>query len=315
MSISLSDVRAAADRIRGVIQPTPVLTSRTFDKEAGVEAFFKCENFQRGGAFKLRGASNALLSLTREELARGVVTFSSGNHAQATAIAAAHVGTKATIVMPSDAPKTKLAATRGYGAEIVLFDRMKEDRIAIGNRIAAERGATVIPPFDHLNVMAGQGTAALELMEEVPNLDALVVCIGGGGLISGCATAAKGLSPSIRVFGVEPADGNDTYLSLKEGRYVEVAPPKTIADGLRTPTPGRVTFPVVRELVESIVLVDDDQIRATMKFFLHRMKIVVEPSGAVAAAALLHHAIPSGIRRVGVIVSGGNVDHEVLATL
>jgi len=315
MSISLSDIRAAAERIRGVIGPTPVLTSRTFNREAGVEAFFKCENFQRGGAFKLRGAANALLSLTRDQLARGVVTFSSGNHAQATAIAAAHVGTKATIVMPDDAPKTKLAATRGYGAEIVLFDRMKEDRIAIGRRIAAERGATVIPPFDHPDVMAGQGTAALELMEEIPELDALVVCIGGGGLISGCATAAKGLNPSIRVFGVEPADGNDTYLSLREGRYVEVPPPRTIADGLRTPTPGRVTFPVVRALVESIALVDDDQIRAMMKFFLHRMKIVVEPSGAVAAAALLFRLLPSGIRRVGVIVSGGNVDQEVLAGL
>lgn len=311
MSITLSDIRAAAERITPIARRTPVMTSRTFNQLAGVEAFFKCENFQRGGAFKIRGAANAILALKPPR----VVAFSSGNHAQAVAIASREVGISATIVMPNDAPKSKVDATRGYGAEVVIFDRLRENRIEIGNRIAKEQNATVIPPFDHPLVMAGQGTAALELMEEVSGLDAIVVCIGGGGLMSGCATAAKSLNPSIRVFGVEPADGNDFWLSLQAGHPVEIPPPATIADGLRAPAPGKLTLPIVQQLVEKVVLVSDDEIRAAMKFALLRMKMVIEPSGAVSMAALMHGKLPPNLGRVGLIVSGGNVDYEVLAAL
>mgnify|MGYP005844561179 CR=1 FL=1 len=315
MAITLEDVREAAARIAPIAHRTPVLTSRTFNARAGVEAYFKCENFQRGGAFKIRGAANFLFSLSEVERARGVVAYSSGNHAQAVAIAAAHLGARATIVMPADAPRSKLEATRGYGASVVTYDRLREDREAIGRRIASEYGAVLVPPFDHEWIMAGQGTVALELMEDAPALDALVVCVGGGGLISGCATAAKGLNPSIRVIGVEPEDANDTWRSLKAGERVEIPPPATIADGLRAPKPGALTFPVVQRLVERILLVSEDEIRETMKFLLTRMKIVVEPSGAVAAAAALHGKLPGGIRRAGVILSGGNADYEVLAAL
>jgi threonine dehydratase len=256
-----------------------------------------------------------VFSLPSNIVRNGVVAYSSGNHAQAVAIAARHGGIPAVIVMPDDAPKSKLEATRGYGAAIVIYDRLKEDRVAIGERIALERGAAIIPPFDHPAIIAGQGTAALELMEEISDLDALVVCIGGGGLISGCAIAAKALKPEIRIFGVEPEDANDTWLSLGEGKHVAIPPPTTIADGLRAQSPGKLTLPVIREHVEKVVLVSDDEIRATMRFFLLRMKIVVEPSGAVAAAALLHGKLPHSLGRVGVIVSGGNVDYEVLAKL
>jgi threonine dehydratase len=315
MSITFEDIGQAAERIRAVARRTPVMTSRTFNAQAGVEAFFKCENFQRGGAFKIRGAANAIFSLSEDELRRGVVAYSSGNHAQATAIAAAQAGVAATIVMPDDAPRSKVEATRGYGARVVIYDRLREDRVAIGDRIAAETGAVLIPPFDHPKVMAGQGTAAMELLDEIPGLDALVVCIGGGGLISGCATAAKAMRPEIRVFGVEPEDGNDTWLSLKAGRIVEVPPPATIADGLRAPKPGSLTFPIVQRLVEQVVLVSDDEIRAMMRFFLLRMKIVAEASGAVAAAAVLHGKVPQGLGRVGIVISGGNADYEMLASL
>jgi threonine dehydratase len=315
MTITFADVAAAAQRIAGVARRTPVLTSRTFNGLAGVEAFFKCENFQPGGAFKIRGGINAVLALPEAVRARGVVAFSSGNHAQAVAIAARHCGIPATIVMPDDAPATKVEATRGYGARVVVYDRMKEDRIALGRSIAAETGATLIPPFDHPDVIAGQGTAALELLEEVPDLDALVVCMSGGGLISGCSIAAKHIRPGIRIFGVEPEDGNDIYLSLRAGHRVTIPPPRTIADGLRVTTPGELTFPIIRELVEDVVLVSDDEIRAAMKFALLRMKIVVEPSGAVATAAVLHGKLPPGLGRVGIIVSGGNVDYEMLASL
>ena len=315
MSITISDIREAAARIAAITHRTPVMTSRTFNARAGKEAFFKCENFQRGGAFKLRGAANAILSLAPDQLRHGVVAFSSGNHAQAVAIAAAHVGAPATIVMPNDAPRTKVEATQGYGAKVVIYDRLQEDRIVIGNRIAAETGATVVPPFDHPKIMAGQGTVALELLGEVSDLDTLVVCIGGGGLISGCATAAKALRPGIRVIGVEPSDANDTFLSLQAGRIVEIPPPATIADGLRAPAPGKLTFPVIQGNVDRVVLVTDDEIRATMRLMLYRMKILVEPSGATAAAAVLHGKLPADARRVGVVVSGGNVDPELVASL
>jgi len=313
--IQLSDIRAAALRTRGIVQRTPVVTSRTFDALTGVNAFFKCENFQRGGAFKIRGASNFIYSIPKADLGRGVVSFSSGNHAQATAIAAASVGIPATIVMPEDAPKSKIAATRGYGAHVVTYDRFTEDREPIGRRIAEETGATVVPPFDHPWTITGQGTVALELLEEVPDLDALIVQIGGGGLISGCSIAAKALRPGIRVFGIEPEDANDTYLSFRSGSRVEIPTTSTIADGLRSTKPGAITFPIVQKNVEDILLVTDDEIRAAMKFLLTRMKLVVEPSGAVPTAALMHHKLPKDLKRVGVVISGGNVDLEVLKSL
>ena len=313
--VEFFDIQAASERIRPIAHRTPVLTSRSFDTRAGVAAFFKCENLQRGGAFKIRGASNFIYSIPKDKLSRGVVSFSSGNHAQAVAIAAASVGAPATIVMPLDAPRSKVAATRGYGATVVTYDRMKEDREAIGARIASESGATIVPPFDHPWIIAGQGTAAMELLEEVGDLDALVVCIGGGGLISGSAIAAKAMRRGIHIFGVEPRDGNDTHLSFHKGERVKIPPPQTIADGLRSMQPGAVTFPIVRELVEDIVLVNDGEIREAMKFMLSRMKILAEPSGAVGPAALLFNQLPPTLKRVGVIVSGGNVDLEFLQTL
>ena len=312
--ITLSDIQAAAERIRPVAKRTPVLTSESFDARCGLRAFFKCENFQKGGSFKIRGASNMVLSLSPDQLRNGVVAFSSGNHAQAVALAARHVGTRATIVMPLDAPRSKLAATKAYGADIVTYDRFKEDRIAIGKRIAANTGATLVPPFDHELIMAGAGTATLELLKEVPDLDAVVVCIGGGGLISGSAVAATETKPGIRVFGVEPEDANDTFLSLQQGKRVEIAPPKTIADGLRPTSPGELTFPVIQSRVEQVVLVSDEEIRETVTFLLSRMKMLVEPSGAAPAAAVLFGKLPKGLSRVGVIVSGGNIDLDLLAS-
>lgn len=313
--IQLSDIQAAAQRIKSIAHRTPVFTSRTFDQLAGAKVFFKCENYQRGGAFKIRGASNFVYSIPKDQLNRGVVTFSSGNHAQAVAIAAASVNISATIVMPEDAPKAKLAATRGYGAKVVTYDRLKDDREAIGRKISEETGATIIPPYDHPWTIAGQGTAALELLEEVPDLDALVVCIGGGGLMSGCSIAAKALRPGIRIFGVEPDDGNDTYLSFRAGARMKIRTPQTIADGLRSQMPGEITFPIVQKNVEDIVLVNDREIRETMKFLLSRMKMVVEPSGAVPATALFHRKLPAGLAKIGAIVSGGNVDLEFLQTI
>ena len=313
--MTLDDIRQAAQRIRPIAHRTPVMTSRTFNALTGVEAFFKCENLQRGGAFKIRGAANFIFSIPEADRARGVVAYSSGNHAQAVAIAAASVGAPATIVMPADAPRSKLEATRGYGGRVVIYDRLLEDREEIGRRIAAETGAALVPPYDHPWIIAGQGTAALELMEEVADLDALVVCIGGGGLISGCATAAKGLDPAIRVFGVEPEDGNDTWLSLRAGERREIPPPATIADGLRARKPGAVTFPIIQRLVDDIFLVSEDQIKAAVKFLLTRMKILAEPSGAVPAAAVLAGRLPPGLGRVGILISGGNVDYELLASM
>ncbi|HEX5431011.1 MAG TPA: pyridoxal-phosphate dependent enzyme [Bryobacteraceae bacterium] len=309
--MTLDEIRAASARIRPIAKRTPVLTSRGFNAQAGIDAFFKCENFQTGGAFKIRGASNFIAQLTREQLARGVVAYSSGNHAQAVAIAAKAAGAKATLVMPLDAPRAKLEATRAQGAEIVSYDRLKQDRTAIGKKIAEDTGAALVPPFDHPWTIAGQGTAALELLEEIPDLNALVVPVGGGGLISGCSIAAKGLNPRIRIFGVEPEAGNDTFLSFAAGRRVEIPTPDTIADGLRAHCPGELTFPIVQRHVERIVLVSDDQIRAAMKFLLTRMKILVEPSGAVGAAAALCGKLPAGLGRTGIVLSGGNVDLEL----
>ena len=311
--VTFEDIREAAGRIRNIAKRTPVMHSRGFDAASGVTAFFKCENFQTGGAFKIRGAANFVFSIPKADLGRGVVAFSSGNHAQAVAIAARSLEIPATLVMPADAPRSKLEATRAQGAKIIEYDRFRDDRAAIGARIAAETGATLVPPFDHPWIIAGQGTASLELLEEIPDLDTLIAPIGGGGLMSGCSIAAKHLRPGIRVIGVEPEKGNDAFLSLKAGKRIEIAPPDTIADGLRTPVPGALTFPVLQRNVEQVVLVTDDEIRAAVKFLLTRLKILVEPSGAVGAAAALFGKLPRGLGRVGIVLSGGNVDFELLA--
>jgi threonine dehydratase len=308
--LTLADVRAAAGRIKGFAHRTPVLTSRTLNERVGAEVFLKAENFQRIGAFKFRGAFNAISRLTPEQLASGVAAYSSGNHAQAVALAARLAGTTAVILMPKDAPPTKMAATRGYGAEVVTYDRYAQDRAALAKQLSEERGLTLIPPYDHYDVMAGQGTVALELIEEVGPLGALLVPIGGGGLIAGCATAATELSPGIRVIGVEPAAGDDTARSLAAGERVEIDVPRTIADGQAISSPGELTFPIVQRLVDSVELVSDDEIRAAMTFVFERLKVVAEPSGACALAALLAGRIQKLPERVGVVISGGNVGLE-----
>jgi threonine dehydratase len=314
-TVTLDDVTGAAERIKPVAHRTPVQQSRLFDEAAGVKAYFKCENLQRGGAFKIRGAMNFLMSLTEGERQRGVVTYSSGNHAQAVAMAAAHLGVAATIVMPTDAPKSKLESTMAYGPKIIFFDRQRENREEIAARIAEESGAVVLPSYDHPWIIAGQGTVALELLRDTAELDAIGVPLGGGGLLSGTLVAANALWPEARVFGVEPELANDWYLSIQRGERVEIAPPTTIADGLRTPVPGAVTFPIVQQMAEGVVLVTEEEIKATMRFLLTRMKMLVEPSGAVAAAAVLHRKLPADIRSVGVIISGGNVDLDVLSEI
>lgn len=314
-TISPQLVREAAERVRPLARRTPVMTSSGIDERAGVRVFLKCENLQPGGAFKIRGASNLILSLPPSALERGVVAYSSGNHAIATATAAKYAGAKATIVMPEDAPRSKMDATRALGARIVTYNRFTDDREAMAARVLEETGGTLVPPFDHPMIMAGQGTAALELLEDAPDIDALVVCIGGGGLIAGSATIAKSIKPGIRIFGVEPELANDAALSLAAGHRVSIAPPDTIADGLRTLAPGVLTFPVIQRHVERIFLVSEAEIRATVRFLLESVKILAEPSGAVALAAVLFGLLPPGIRSAGVVISGGNVDFEFLKTL
>jgi threonine dehydratase len=308
--LSLEDIREAAQRIEGVAHRTPVITSRTLNERVGAEVFLKAENLQRIGAFKFRGAFNAISRLSPEQLSRGVAAYSSGNHAQAVALAAALAGTSAVILMPEDAPPTKVAATRGYGAEVVTYDRYTGDRTALATELAEERGVALIPPYDHYDVMAGQGTVALELIEEVGQLGALLAPIGGGGLIAGCATAATALSPGIRVIGVEPAAGDDTARSLAAGERVEIDVPRTIADGQAIPIPGELTFEINRRLLAGVELVSDDEIRAAMMFAFERLKLVLEPSGACALAALLTGQIEDLPDRVGVVLSGGNVGLE-----
>jgi threonine dehydratase len=313
---TLIDIESAARRIRPFIHRTPVLTSRALNEAAGLRLWLKCENFQRMGAFKIRGAMNFLLSMTPEQRARGVVTYSSGNHAQAVALAARLHRVRATILMPSDAPRSKLEATRAQGAEIVFYDRLREDREAIGRRIAAETGALILPPFDHPWTIAGQGTAALELFEQIEERpQALLAPVGGGGLLSGCAIAARGLHPAIRIFAAEPATAADTFLSLQAGRRVEIPPSDTIADGLRATRPGELTFPILQQHVESVLLVSEEEIRAAVRFLLFRMKILVEPSGAVAVAAALSRKLPPEVSSAAIVVSGGNIDPDVLKTL
>ena len=313
LAIQPADITAAAERLQGVAHRTPVLTSRTADARCSAQVFFKAEHLQRMGAFKFRGAYNALSRFTPDQQRAGALAFSSGNHAQAIALSGRLLGLPTVIVMPHDAPAAKLAATRAYqagqaGSAVVIYDRYTEDRAAIGARIAAERGMTLIPPYDHPDVMAGQGTAALELIHEVGHLDALLVCVGGGGLISGSAVIAKHLLPGITVVGVEPEAGNDTQQSLAAGTIVHIAVPQTIADGAQTQASGLLTFPVIQALVQRIVTVSDAQLVSTMQFFAQRLKQVVEPTGCLAAAALLEGVEVWRGARVGVILSGGNVD-------
>ena len=302
------DVESAAARLAGVAHRTPVVTSATADRLLGASLFFKCENLQRVGAFKFRGAYNAISRLEPAQKRAGVVTFSSGNHAQAIALAGNLLSVPTTILMPLDAPAQKVDATRGYGGRIVTYDRYSQDREALGRKLAEEQGLTMIPPFDHPDVIAGQGTAAMELFDEVGELDILLVPVGGGGLISGCALAAGALSPSCAVIGVEPAAGNDVQQSVRRGEIVRIETPRTIADGAQTTAPGEITFGIIRRLVKEMITVEDGQLVSTMAFFASRMKLLVEPTGCLGAAAALEQVLPVRGRRVGVIVSGGNVD-------
>ncbi|MEO7115149.1 MAG: threo-3-hydroxy-L-aspartate ammonia-lyase [Caldimonas sp.] len=312
---TFDDVRAASGRIAGHAHRTPVLTSCTADAELGAELFFKCENFQRMGAFKFRGAFNAVSRFDERQRRSGVVAFSSGNHAQAIALSARILGMPAVIVMPHDAPAAKVAATKGYGAAVVVYDRYKEDREAIGRGLADERGMTLIPPYDHPDVIAGQGTAALELIEDVGLLDALFVCLGGGGLLSGSAMSARALSPSCKVYGVEPEAGDDGQRSFRSGHIVSIETPKTIADGAQTQRLGDYTFPIIHRDVDDVFTVSDAELVESMRFFAERMKIVVEPTGCLGYAAARRMKGELAGRRVGVILSGGNVDLARYAAL
>ena len=315
LPVSYADVAAAAARIAGHAHRTPVLTSRTVNARTGAEVFFKCENFQRIGAFKFRGAYNALAQLADEQKRRGVLAFSSGNHAQAIALAGQLLGIRTTIVMPDDAPPVKLAATRGYGAEVITYDKNATTREALGASIAAERGLSVIPPYDHPHVVAGQGTAAKELIEEVGRLDSLYVPCGGAGLLSGCAIAAAHLSPGCRVIGVEPAAGDDATRSFRTKTLQTVHNPDTIADGARTPSLGKITFPLVLAHVQDMTTVDDRELLDAMLYLWERMKIVVEPTGALGAAGLFKGSTDVAGMRVGVVISGGNVDLQAICRL
>src|SRR5713101_1627683 len=313
--LTLDLIKQAAARIAGRVHRTPVVTSRSFNETAGCEVFFKCENLQRAGAFKARGATNKILSLTDDEKRRGVIAVSSGNHAQAVALAAREAGTRAVVCIPDDAPKMKVAATLGYGADIRVFDRHKDDRDAFGREIAEREALVMVPPYDDYLIMAGQGTCGLEFLADVPDLDCILTPCSGGGLFAGVSTAAKSIKPSIRCFAVEPETANDTQQSVVKGERVKISPPPTIADGLRVQTPGALTFPITRANADAVLTVSDDEIIAAMRFMLFRMKLLVEPSGAAAAAAVFTKKIPGDCKRVGVVLSGGNVDADVLAQL
>ena len=314
--VGFSDAEAAAERLRGVAHRTPVVRSRTLDARCGADVFLKCENLQRMGAFKFRGAYNLMASLSPQRRKAGVVAYSSGNHAQGVALAARLLGLPATIVMPTDAPEVKLEATREYGAEIVLYERDRSHREEIAAGIAADRGATIVPPFDDPRIVAGAATVALELLADVKHLDAIVVPVGGGGLMGGTAIAAHGVDPDIEIYGVEPAAGDDFARSLAQGKRVTIGVPKTIADGLQTTSPSELTFEIARRHTRAIVTVTDDELRDAMRFAFERLKLVVEPSGAAAVAALMHRRI-AGLegKRVGAIVSGGNVDGRQFAAI
>lgn len=311
MSLTLptyKDVQAAAARIEPYIRRTPVMTSRTANESLGAELFFKCENFQRMGAFKFRGAMNALLQFSNAQKAAGVLAFSSGNHAQAIALAAKQLGIKATIIMPEDAPQAKVEATQGYGADVIRYDRYTEDREQIGRQLAEKEGYTLIPPYDHPHVLAGQGTAADELFEQAGQLDALFVCLGGGGLLSGCALAARHHNAACKVYGVEPEAGNDGQQSFRRGEIVRIDTPKTIADGAQTQYLGQYTFPIIRDNVDDILTATDNELVDAMRFYAERMKLVVEPTGCLSLAAAEKIKPELAGKRVGIIISGGNVD-------
>ena len=316
MNLTVDDVDAAARRLGDRIQRTPVLTCQSLDDATGLSVFLKCENLQHAGAFKIRGALNKLSLLSGDERRRGVVAFSSGNHAQGVALAARMTETTAVICMPSDAPKLKVEATRGYGAEIVFYDRQRDDREAVARALAEKTNRVIVPPYDDYTIMAGQGTVALELFHDVPSLDALLTPVGGGGLMAGCATVARARVPGVRIFGVETETANDTYLSLRRGERVTIPPPPTIADGIRLTTPGALTFPILKAYLDDVLLVTDDEVRAAVRFLAVRAHVVAEPTGAVAAAAVLSGRLPLPRgARVGVVLSGGNVDPDVLCEI
>lgn len=315
LAITFDDVLGAAERLAGIVNTTPIISSRTLNDLSGRDVFLKCESFQRAGSFKFRGAYNAISRLDDEARTRGVVAYSSGNHAQGVALSSKLLGVPAVIVMPDDAPQVKQDATRGYGAEIVFFDRQKIDGANYQHEVAAERDMVVIPPYDNPHIMAGQGTAALELLRAVPDIDALVVPIGGGGLIAGCAVAAKGIDESIRIYGVETVGADDTKLSIEKGERVVIPPPPTIADGTRSQTPGELTFPVMQALLDDVLVVSDEQVLDALRFAITRTKLVIEPSAAVPVAAVMEGLLPADARRVGVIISGGNIDPSLLGKL
>jgi threonine dehydratase len=308
-------ITEARHRIASRIHRTPVLTSRQFNEAAGKEVFFKCENFQRAGAFKIRGATNKIQSLTPAEKQQGIVAFSSGNHAQAVALAGREAGVRVLVAMPEDAPTAKVAATRGYGAEIVFYDRHKQDREAFALDLAERERLIMVPPYDDYLILAGQATCGLELMEEVPELDCVLTPCSGGGLFAGVASAAKSMNQNIRCFPVEPETGDDTRQSFLKGERVSIPPPPTIADGLRVQIPGKLTFPILQKLAEDVLTVTDEEIIETLRFFLFRMKILVETSGATAAAAVMFRKLPANINRVGVVLSGGNIDPDLLQSV
>jgi threonine dehydratase len=316
MTLGIHDVEVAARRLLPHIHRTPAVSCQSFDDASGHNVFFKCENLQRAGAFKIRGALNKLLTLTPAERERGVIAFSSGNHAQGVALAARIVGTSAIICMPFDAPPLKLEATRNYGAQVVFYDRLRDEREKVARRIAEESHRVLVPPYDDYAIMAGQGTAALELFQDVPSLDVLVTPVGGGGLMAGCSTVARALFPGVQVFGVETETANDVHLSFHKGERVTIPPPPTIADGIRTTSPGELTFPILKQNLTDVLLVSDDEVRAAVRFLALRARLVVEPTGAVGAAAVLtgRLPVPRGAR-VGVVLSGGNIDPDLLIAI
>lgn len=315
LAITIDDVRAAAERLRGVAHRTPVMRATSLDEAAGAQVWLKCEQFQRAGAFKFRGAYNKIASLSDEQRKRGVIAFSSGNHAQAVALCGKLFSAPTVICMPTDAPSVKVAATAGYGAEIVRYDRMTQDREALARQIAEERGLTLVPPYNDPLIMAGAGTAALELLEDQPDLEVIATPVGGGGLVSGTSVAARAAGRGVRVVGVETEAANHAYLSKRSGERVTIAPPDTIADGIRTAALGQLTWPVVRELVDDVVLVSDEEVKAAMRFLLMRLKIVAEPTGAVAVAAAMTGELNRFGQRIGVVISGGNVAPETLSEI
>lgn len=308
-------IHAARERIAPRIHRTPVVTSRLFNEVAGKEVFFKCENLQRAGAFKIRGATNKIQSLNYDEKSRGIVAFSSGNHAQAVALAGREAGVRVLVAMPEDAPKAKVAGTRDYGAQIIFYDRHKEDRETFALDLANRERLVMVPPYDDYLILAGQATCALELLEDVPELDSVLTPCSGGGLFAGVAFAARMMNPRIRCFPVEPATADDTRQSFLKGQRVSIPPPPTIADGLRVQIPGTLTFPIVQQLAEDVLTVTDEEIVETLKFVLTRMKLLVEPSGIAAAAAVMFKKLPDNVKRVGVVLSGGNIDPDLLAKL